>query len=191
MTPQVNGTQSVKRPLTKFSTDDRPDSLAMLLEAQKLAAKGNVNEALRLLRKGLSAAKETRDKRAQSLIHSEIGLCYQEKGQTNQALKEFEKAYQATPQSSICLLMLGASYLDRGDLEGAGKFLAQALTFAEKEYRKGKYAKDPSSLLNACLLLSKASRNLATKSLQFGLKKFPNHPVLKQELYTFTGKSVV
>ena len=175
----------------KKQNEHRPVALTMLLEAQKLAAKGNVNEALRLLRKGLSAAKETRDKRAQSLIHSEIGLCYQEKGQTSQALKEFEKAYQATPQSSTCLLMLGTSYLDRGDLEGAGKFLAQALTFAEKEYRKGKYAKDPSSLLNACLLLSKASRNLATKSLQFGLKKFPNHPVLKQELHTFTGKLVV
>ena len=160
----------------------RVGPLAMLLEAQQLAAKGSVNEALSLLRKGLSAAKVGKDKRAQSLIHSEIGLCYQEKGQTSQALKEFEKAYEVTPQSSTCLLMLGTSYLERGDLEGAGKFLAQALTSAEQEYRKGKYAKDPSNLLNACLLLSRASRNLATKSLQFGLKKFPGHPLLKQEL---------
>lgn len=159
----------------------------MLLEAQKVAANGNLNEALRLLRKGLSIAKKTRDKRAQSLIHSEMGLCYQEKGQTSQALKEFEKAYQVTPQSSTCLLMLGTSYLERGDLEGAGKFLARALTSAEKEYRKGKHAKDPSNLLNACLLFSKASRNLATKSLQFGLKKFPNHPLLKQELRGLAG----
>lgn len=163
------------------------EPLAILLEAQKIAASGNLNEALWLLRKGLSIAKKTRDKRAQSLIHSEMGLCYQEKGQTSQALKEFEKAYEVTPQSSTCLLMLGTSYLERGDLEGAGKFLAHALTFAEKEYRKGKYAKDPSNLLNACLLLSRASRNLATKSLQFGLKKFPDHPLLKQELRTIAG----
>ena len=154
----------------------------MLLEAQKLAAKGKVNEALKLLRKGLSVAKKTRDKRAQSLIHSEIGLCYQEKGQTTRALKEFEKAYRALPTSSTCLLMLGTTYLERGDLENAGKYLTQALTLAEEEHRKGKFAKDPSNLLNACLLLSKASRNLATKSLQFGLKKFPNHPLLRQEL---------
>ena len=159
----------------------------MLLEAQKVAANGNLDEALRLLRKGLSIAKKTRDKRAQSLIYSEMGLCYQEKGQTSQGLKEFEKAYEVTPQSSTCLLMLGTSHLERGDLEGAGKFLAQALASAEKEYRKGKYAKDPSNLLNACLLLSKASRNLATKSLQFGLKKFPNHPLLKQELQALAG----
>jgi len=165
----------------------KPDPLASLLTAQKLAAEGNIDDALKLLRKGLSVAKAGKDKRAQSLIHSEIGLCYQEKGQTSQALKEFEKAYQVTPQSSTCLLMLGTSYLERGDLEGAGKFLAQALTSAEKEYRKGKYVKDPSNLLNACLLLSKASRNLATKSLQFGLKKFPNHPLLKQELQGLTG----
>jgi hypothetical protein len=52
----------------------------MLLEAQKVAANGNLNEALRLLRKGLSIAKKTRDKRDQSLIHPEMGLCYQEKG---------------------------------------------------------------------------------------------------------------
>lgn len=159
----------------------------MLLEAQQLAAKGKVNEVLKLLRKGLSVAKKTRDKRAQSLIHSEIGLCYQEKGQTNQALKEFEKAYRATPQSSTCLLMLGTCYLDGGDLENAGKYLAQALALAEKEYRKGLYAKDSSNLLNACLLLSKASRNLATKSLQFGLKKFPGHSLLKQELQALVG----
>lgn len=159
----------------------------MLLEAQKLAAKGKVNEALKLLRKGLSVAKKIRDKRVQSLIHSEIGLCYQEKGQTSQALKEFEKAYQATPQTSTCLLMLGTSYLDEGDLENAGKYLPQALALAEKEHRKGFYAKDPSNLLNACLLLSKASRNLATKSLQFGLKKFPDHPLLKQELQALAG----
>ena len=158
------------------------EPLAMLLEAQKAAANGNLNEALRLLRKGLSVAKKTRDKRAQSLIHSEMGLCYQEKSRTREALKEFEKAYQATPQSSTCLLMLGTCYLDEGDLENAGKYLSQALVHAEKEHRKGLYAKDPSNLLNACLLLSKASRNLATKSLQFGLKKFPNHPLLKQEL---------
>jgi len=163
------------------------EPLAMLLEAQKVAANGNLNEALRLLRKGLSIAKKTRDKVAQSLIHSEIGLCYQEKGQTCQALKEFEKAYGVTRRSSTCLLMLGTSYLERGDLEGAGKFLAQALTSAEKEYRKGKYAKDPSNLLNACLLLSRASRNLATRSLQFGLKKFPNHPLLKRELHALAG----
>ena len=86
--------------------------------------------------------------------------------------------------------MLGTSYLERGDLEGAGKFLAQALTSAEKEYRKGKDAKDPSNLLNACLLLSKASRSLATKSLQFGLKKFPGHSFLKQELQALIGKLV-
>lgn len=158
------------------------EPLAILLEAQKIAASGNLNEALRLLRKGLSVAKKTRDKRAQSLIHSEMGLCYQEKGQTRQALKEFEKAYRATPQSSTCLLMLGTCYLDESDLENAGKYLAQALSLSEKEYRKGLYARDPSNLLNACLLLSKASRNLATKSLQFGLKKFPNHPLLKHEL---------
>lgn len=163
------------------------EPLALLLEAQNVAAKGSLNEALRLLRKGLSIAKKTGDKRVQSLIHSEMGLCYQEKGQTSQALKEFEKAYQVTPQSSTCLLMLGTSYLERGDLEGAGKFLAQALTSAEKEYRKGKYVKDPSNLLNACLLLSKASRNLAIKSLQFGLKKFPDHPLLKRELQGLTG----
>ena len=88
------------------------EPLAMLLEAQKVAANGNLNEALRLLRKGLSIAKKTRDKRAQSLIYSEMGLCYQEKSRTREALKEFEKAYRATPQSSTCLLMLGTCYLD-------------------------------------------------------------------------------
>ena len=158
------------------------EPLAILLDAQTIAANGNLNEALRLLRKGLSIAKKTRDKRAQSLIHSEMGLCYQEKRQASQALKAFEKAYKVTPQSSTCLLMLGTCYLDGGDLENAGKYLSQALVLAEKEHRKGLYAKDPSNLLNACLLLSKASRNLATKSLQFGLRKFPNHPLLKQEL---------
>jgi len=165
----------------------KPDSLAMLLEGQKLAMKGRLNEAFRLLRKGLSVAKQTRDRRAQSLIHSEMGLCYQEKGQTRQALKEFKKAYQVARQSSTCLLMLGASHLDKGDLGNAGRYLTQALALAEKEYRKGKFAEDPSNLLNACLLISKASRSLATKSLQFGLKKFPGNPLLEQELRALTG----
>lgn len=160
----------------------RPSPLALLSEAQALAARGGVNEALRLLRKGLSIAKVGKDKRAQSLIHSEMGLCYQEKSRTREALKEFEKAYRATPQSSTCLLMLGTCYLDGGDLENAGKYLSQALVLAEKEHRKGLYAKDSSNLLNACLLLSRASRNLAAKSLQFGLKKFPGNPLLEQEL---------
>lgn len=160
----------------------RPFPLALLSEAQGLAVRGGVNEALRLLRKGLSIAKVGKDKRAQSLIHSEIGLCYQEKGRTREALKEFEKACWATPKSSTCLLMLGTCYLDVGDLENAGKYLFQALVHAEKEHRKGLYAKDSSNLLNACLLLSRASRNLAAKSLQFGLKKFPGNPLLEQEL---------
>ncbi len=86
--------------------------------------------------------------------------------------------------------MLGTAYLDIGDLENAGRYLTEALGLAEKEYRQGHYAKDPSNLLNACLLLSKASRNLAAKSLQFGLRKFPNHPLLKQELRSLTGKLV-
>jgi tetratricopeptide (TPR) repeat protein len=161
--------------------------LSLLSEAQGLAARGDINEALRLLRKGLSIAKVGRDKKSQSLIHSEMGLCYQEKNRTREALREFERACRATPQSSTCLLMLGTCYLDEGDLENAGKYLSQALALAEKEHRKGLYAKDPSNLLNACILLSKASRNLAAKSLQFGLKKFPNHPILKQELQDLTG----
>jgi hypothetical protein len=66
--------------------------------------------------------------------------------------------------------------------------LAQALPIAEREYRKGRYDEDPSSLLNACLLLSKASRDLATKTLQLGLKKFPGHPLLRQELQALEGK---
>lgn len=156
--------------------------LAVLLEGQKLATEGNLNGALRLLRKGLSVAKVTRDRRARSLIHSEIGLCYQEKGLENRALKEFAKAYQSTPSSSTCLLMLATSYLDKGNLKDASRYLAEALPLAEGEYLKGSYARDPSNLLNACLLLSRASRNLATKTLQFGLKKFPDHPLLKQEL---------
>lgn len=168
----------------------RPDPLAMLEESQKLATAGNLNKALRLLRKGLSSAKITGNKKAQSLIHSEMGLCYREKGQTHQALKEFQEAYQASPRSSTCLLMLGTSYLERGDLGSAGRYLTQALTLAEKEYRKGQYAKDPSNLLNACILLSKASTELATKTLRFGLKKFPDHPLLKQELQTLAGKLV-
>lgn len=171
-------------------SNHKPDALALLLEGQKLAAEGHVSEALGLLRKGLSVARETGNRKAQSLIHSEIGLCYQEKGQRNQAQKEFEKACQASPRSSTCLLMLGTSYLDEGDLQNAATYLTQALAHAEKECRKGLYAKDPSNLLNACLLLSRASRNLATKSLQFGLKKFPDHPLLKQELKNLTGKLV-
>jgi tetratricopeptide (TPR) repeat protein len=119
-----------------------------------------------------------------------MGFCYQEKGQKNQALTEFEKAYRATPRSSTCLLTLGTAYLDMGDLESAARYLAHALELAEREYRKGSYAKDPSNLLNACLFLSKASRSLAAKSLQFGLRKFPNHPLLKQELGSLTGKLV-
>ena len=172
---------------TTKGNNRRPNALAILEEAQKLATEGNVNEALSLLRKALSIAKKTGDRKAQSLIHSELGLCYQEKGQTSQALKEFEKAFQVTPQSSTCLLMLGTVYLERGGLEGAGRYLIRALALAEKEYRKGRFAKDPSNLLNACILLSRASRNLATESLQFGLKKFPNHPLLKQELEALTG----
>lgn len=165
----------------------RPDPLAMLMAGQKLVKEGNVNKALRLLRRGLSLAKETRDKRVQSLIHSEMGLCYQEKGQITNALKEFAKAYRVTTRSSTCRLILGTSCLERGDLENAGKYLAQALALAEKEYRKRRRAKNRSNLLNACLLLSKASRELATKALQFGLKNFPNHPLLKQELRALAG----
>lgn len=165
----------------------RPTPLALLLDGQNRAGDGHIDEALRLLRKGLSIAKETRHKRAQSLIHSEMGLCYQEKGQISRALKEYEEAYKAWPRSSTCLLTLGTFHFDKGDLEHAGKYLTEALALAEKEYRKGRFAKDPSNLLNACILLSRASRNLATESLQFGLKKFPNHPLLKQELEALTG----
>lgn len=167
--------------------DDKSNPLAMLIEGQHLAIKGRMNEAFAVLRKGLSIAKKARDRRAQSLIHSEIGLCYKEKGLKGQALKEFEKANRASPNCSTSLLMLGTSYLEQGDLENAGRLLTKALSIAEKEYREGRYAKDPSNLLNICLLLSKASRDLATKTLQFGLKKFPNHLLLKQELQALTG----
>ncbi len=160
----------------------KQDPLAILHKGQKLAVDGDIDEALILLRRGISVAKEHRDKRAQSLIHSEIGFCYQEKGQGRRALREFARACDVWPDCSSSLLTLGTAYLDQGDLEKAGKYLAHALTVAEKEYRKGMYAKDSSNLLNACLLLSKASRELATKTLQFGLKKFPNHPLLKKEL---------
>ena len=166
---------------------NKADPLVLLLEAQKLATQGKFTQALAWLQKGLSIAKGTRNKRAQSLIHSEIGLCYHEKGNRKEALKEFARAYHAWPDSSSSLLTLGTAYLDQGDLEKAGKYLTQALGVAEKEYGRGMYAKDPSNLLNTCLLLSKASRELATKTLQFGLKKFPNHPLLKTELHAATG----
>lgn len=165
----------------------RPDPLAILLAGQKLAKDGNVNKALRLFGRGLSIAKETRNKRVQSLIHSEMGLCYQAKGQATNALREFAKAYRVTSRSSTCLLILGTSYLERGDLENAGRYLARALALAEREYRKGRHAKKAINFLNACLLLSKTSRELATKALQLGLKSFPGHPLLKQELQALTG----
>ena len=165
----------------------KQNPLAILHEGQKLAIDGNIDEALRLLRRGISVAKARRDKRAQSLIHSEMGLCYQETGRAKQALKEFARAHHAWPDSSSSLLMLGTAYLDQGDLEKAGKYLTQALPVAELEYHKEMYAKDPSNLLNTCLLLSKASRELATKTLQLGLKKFPNHPLLKKELQAVAG----
>lgn len=171
----------------KLPRNNKPDALAVLVEGQKLATEDNLDEALRLLRRGLSIAEGSKDKRAQSLIHSEMGLCYQERGQTSHALKEFEKAYQASPRSSSCLLMLASSYLDTGDLEKAGRYLTKALALAEMEYQQGRYAKDASNLLNACLLLSKASRDLAAKTLQFGLRKFPDHPLLKRELQALAG----
>ena len=161
--------------------------LALLLEGQKFATRGKFKQALASLQKGLSIAKATRDKKAQSLIHSEIGQCHQEKGNPKEAFKEFTRAYHAWPNCSSALLMVGTAYLDQGDLEKAGKYLIRALAVAEKEYRKGMFAKDPSNLLNTCLLLSKASRDLATKTLQLGLKKFPNHPLLKKELHAAAG----
>lgn len=163
------------------------DPLVLLLEGQKLATQGKFTQALAWLQKGLTIAKATRNKRAQSLIHSEIGLRYHEKGNRIEALKQFAMAHHVWPDCSSSLLTLGTAYLDQGDLEKAGKYLTRALAVAEKEYRKGMYAKDPSNLLNTCLLLSKASRKLATKTLQLGLKKFPNHPLLKKELYAATG----
>ncbi len=166
---------------------NKADPLALLLEGQRLATQGKFKQALVWLKKGLSIAKGTRNKRVQSLIHSEMGLCYQEKGYQKEALKEFARAYHAWPNSSSTVLMLGTAYLDRGDLAKAGKYLTQALAVAEKEYRKGMYAKDPSNLLNTCLLLSKTSRELATKTVQLGLKKFPNHPLLKKELHAAAG----
>ena len=174
-----NGNRSGKR--------NKADPLALLLEGQKLATEGKINQALVWLRKGLSTAKGTRNKRAQSLIHSEIGLCFHEKGKQKEALKEFARAYHAWPSSSSTVLMLGTAYLDQGDLEKASKYLTQALEVAEKEYRKRMYARDPSNLLNTCLLLSKTSRELATKTIQLGLKKFPNHPLLKKELHAAAG----
>jgi hypothetical protein len=84
--------------------------------------------------------------------------------------------------------MLASYYLDTGDLEKAGRYLTKALALAEREYQQERYAKDPSNLLNACLLLSKASRDLAAKTLQFGLRKFPGHPLLKQELQALSGR---
>lgn len=161
--------------------------LAILRKGQKLAIDGNIGEALRLLRRGISVAKERRDKRAQSLFHSEMGLCFQEMGRQKQALREFARAHHAWPDSSSSLLTLGTAYLDQSDLAKAGQYLTQALAVAEKEYRKGMYAKDPSNLLNTCLILSKASRELATKTLQFALKTFPNHPLLKKELQAAAG----
>jgi len=166
---------------------NKADPLALLLEGQRLATQGKFKQALVWLKKGLSIAKGTRNKRVQSLIHSEMGLCYQEKGYQKEALKEFTRAYHAWPNSSSSVLLLGTAYLDRGDLAKAGKYLTQALAVAEKEYRKGMYAKDPSNLLNTCLLLSKTSRELATKTVQLGLKKFPNHPLLKKELQAAAG----
>ncbi|MDZ4346203.1 MAG: tetratricopeptide repeat protein [Candidatus Binatia bacterium] len=166
---------------------NKADPLAQLLEGQKLATQGKFKHALVWLKKGLSIAKVTRNKRAQSLIHSEMGLCHQEKGNQKKAFKEFTRAYHAWPNCSSSLLMVGTAYLDQGDLEKAGKYLTRALAVAEKEYRKGIYAKDPSNLLNTCLLLSKASRDLATKTVQLGLKKFPNHPLLKKELQAAAG----
>ena len=165
----------------------KADPLALLLEGQKLATQGKLKQALEWLHRGLSIAKATRNRRAQSLIHSEIGHCHQSKGNQKEAFKEFARAYHVWPDSSTTLLMLGTAYLNQGDLEKAGKYLTRALAVAEKEYRNGMYAKDPSNLLNTCLLLSKASRELATKTLQLGLKKFPNHPLLKKELQAATG----
>ena len=162
-------------------------SLARLLEGQKLATRGKFKQALVSLNKGLSIAKAARDKKAQSLIHSEIGHCHQVQGNQKEAFKEFTRAYHAWPNCSSSLLMVGTAYLDQGDLEKASKYLTHALAVAEKEYRKGMYAKDPSNLLNTCLVLSKASRELANKTLQLGLKKFPNHPLLKKELHAAAG----
>jgi len=166
---------------------NKADPLALLLEGQKLATQGKFKQALVCLQKGLSIAKGTANKRAQSLIHSEIGHCYQEKGNQKEAFKEFTRAYHAWPNCSSSLLMVGTAYLDQGDLAKAGKYLTRALAVAEREYRKGMYAKDPSNVLNTCLLLSRASRELATKTLQLGLKKFPNHPLLKKELHAAAG----
>ena len=88
---------------------NKAEPLVLLLEGQKLATQGKFTQALAWLQKGLSIAKGTRNKRAQSLIHSEIGLCYHEKGNRKEALKEFAMAHHVWPDCSSSLLTLGTA----------------------------------------------------------------------------------
>jgi predicted Zn-dependent protease len=95
-------------------------SASRVLEARTLLARGNPNEAIRILLEHLSA--QPKDSSARLTL----GQAYAMTGQTEQAEAELRAVIQESPSNSVALAALGELYAGGGELEKAESFLARA-----------------------------------------------------------------
>lgn len=95
-------------------------SSSRVLEARTLLARGNPNEAIRILLEHLST--QPKDSSARLML----GQAYAMTGQTEQAEAELQTVIQESPGNSVAFAALGELYAGAGELEKAESFLARA-----------------------------------------------------------------
>jgi len=136
------------------------------------------------------------DKRA-SVFFAERSLCYREKGNLEQAIKDAEKAYALSPNLDGTKKALGAVYIDRGKYDEAINVLSLAskdnnfakILLATAYAKAGKFNEALNTYTNIpedYLITKSVLRNNAINALHTALKPYKN--TIAQQAKTFESK---
>jgi len=136
------------------------------------------------------------DKRA-SVFFAERSLCYREKGNLEQAIKDAEKAYALNPNLDGTKEALGAVYIDRGKYDEAINVLSLAskdnnfakILLATAYAKAGKFNEALNTYTNIpedYLITKSVLRNNAINALYTALKPYKN--TIAQQAKTFESK---
>lgn len=136
------------------------------------------------------------DKRA-SVFFAKRSLCYREKGNLEQAIKDAEKAYALSPNLDETKEALGAVYIDRGRYDEAINVLSLAskdnnfakILLATAYAKAGKFNEALNTYTNIpedYLITKSVLRNNAINALHTALKPYKNN--IAQQVKTFESK---
>jgi len=153
----------------------------------------NLEGQERCLKGGYVLVKQAKDKKAESIMLSNLGFIASQKGDKNKALELFEESMKINKELkyysglTATLNNIGIIYLKRGNYDKALKYYKETLEFIEKELSKEEY----SLVFEHC---STAINNIAyiydeKGDLNTALKYYEDSLKIDEEIGDLKGKS--